>query len=273
MSKLRSGLANDRRRYGCYCAPTPPFQIGIVPGPGSIYAGSLVQVAIPGTLYDSGYHSIPNTLDDGDVPIPMGNMVFRVFGTDSANAMYWSSNNAILFGTPANPSLEVNIPRNLAPAILFGNYDRALKTFFYTNLVTAYCSITVLRVAFYDYYTDTASSPTYQYQIRLIRESAGAQRQFVEVYAISSPPSPGYSTANIMYPSGVNVNGYPVDSTGNTIDSTKLSPYNITDGTRFLNPCGTTYSNASPSANTSFVFSSDSAGSSWVFSDNSHVNV
>lgn len=270
MSKSRSGLANDRRRYGCYCEP--PLIIRIINGTGSIYTGSVTQVAIPGALYDSGQQLIPNTLDDGDVPIPMANMVFQFFGTNYANNMYWSSNNAIIFGTPTNPTLEVNIPRNLVPAILLGNYDRALKTFFYTNIAKSEYAITVLRVTFYDYFTDTASSPTYQYQIRLIKETSGYQRQFVEVNVISSPPSPGYSTANIMYPSST-VGQTPIDTNGNTIDSTKHSPYNITDGTRFFNPCGTTYSDASPSANTSFVFSSDSTGSSWVFTDNSHVNV
>ncbi len=38
MSRLRSGLANDRRRYGCYCAPSA-FNIGVISGPGSLYSG------------------------------------------------------------------------------------------------------------------------------------------------------------------------------------------------------------------------------------------
>jgi len=46
--------------------------------------------------------------------------------------MYWSSNNAIIFGTP-HPNLETNINRNL-PSILIGNYDRLLKTFYYKNI-------------------------------------------------------------------------------------------------------------------------------------------
>jgi len=123
------------------------------------------------------------------------------------------------------------------------------------------------RVTFYDYFTNTIADSTYQYQIRMIKENVGYQRQFVEVYVISSPPSPGYSTAIISYPSG------SVDSNGNTIDITKNSPYNITNGTNFLNPCGSTYSTNSPAGNSSFVFSSDSTGTSWVFNNNSHVSV
>jgi len=267
MSKRRSGLSNDHRRYSCYCTP---HNIDIVNGQGSIYNESLTQIVIPGNLYDA-YPNI-NALEDGDVPIPMTNIVFNFFGINCSNNMYWSSNNALIFGTPI-PNLELNITRNLVPAILLGNYDRKLKTFFYKNIINQQYSITILRVTFYDYYTDIENSTTYQYQIRLIKENIGLQRQFVEVYIISSPPSPGYSTANISYPSGTNILGQPQDSNGNTIDSTKLSPYNITNGTVFLNPCGTTFSTASPSINTSFVFASNSSGSVWTFTNNSYVNV
>jgi len=259
MSKLRSGLANDRRRYTCHCEPS----IGIVSGPGSIY-GNLTQVTIPGSFIDTGYQNIPNTLDDGEVPIPMANIVFNFFGTNFSNNLYWASNNAIMFGT-ANTNSEINIPRNI-PSILLGNYDRVLKTFYYKNIVNPQYSMTILNITFYDYYTDTISDPTYQYQVRLIKENVGYQRQFVEVSIISSPPSPGYSTGISSYPSG------SIDANGNPIDSTKNSPYNITNGTSFLNPCGSTFSTSSPSANTSFVFSSDSTGSYWSFNNNSHVS-
>lgn len=270
MSKSRSGLANDRRRYR-YCCETP--SIGIVSGQGSIYSGNLEQVTIPGSLYDAGGGGgVIGGLDDGDVPIPMANIVFNFFGTNYSTNLYWSSNNALIFGTP-NPGLEVNIPRNLVPSILIGNYDRVLKTFYYTNIVKSNYSMTILRVTFYDYYTNTTSDSTYQYQIRLIKENVGYRRQFVEVYVISSPPSPGYSTAINSYPSGLDINGNPQDSNGDPIDSTKNSPYNITNGTIFLNPCGSTYSTSSPIANTSFVFSSDSTGTSWVFNNNSRVSV
>jgi len=270
MSKLRSGLAKHRRAYGCYCEAVIP--IGIITGTASIYSGSLTQISIPGSLYDAGSPTVPNTLDDGDVPIPMSNMVFNFFGTNYSNNLYWSSNNALIFGTP-NQHLEVDIPSNLIPAILVGNYDRALNTIYYKNIIMQNYSMTILRVEFYDYYTNTVSAPKYQYQIRLIKETTGSQRQFVEVYVISSPPSPGYSTANITYPSGQDISGNPIDSNGNRIDSTKQSPYNITNGTVFLNSCGSTFSTASPSANTSFVFSSDSTGSVWLFTNNTYVNI
>ena len=266
MSKLRSGLANDRRRYRCYCETPFLVNIGIVSGPGSIYSGNLDQVTIPGSLFEAGNSSVVNILDDGDVLIPMANIVFNFFGVNYSSNLFWASNNALIFGTPS-PGLEVNIPRNLVPSILIGNYDRILKTFYYKNIVTTNYSITIFRVTFYDYYTNTIADSTYQYQIRLIKENVGYQRQFVEVYVISSPPSPGYSTAIISYPSG------SVDSNGNTIDITKISPYNITNGTNFLNPCGSTYSTNSPAGNSSFVFSSDSTGTSWVFNNNSHVSV
>jgi hypothetical protein len=271
MSKARSGLANDRRIYACYTSPET-FTISIVSGTASLYDGTMTQVSIPGSLSESGSPSIANTLDDGDVPIPMASIVFNFFGTNYSNNLYWSSNNALIFGTP-NPYYEINISSNLLPAILLGNYDRILKTFFYKNILTTDYSITILLVTFYDYYTDTISSSTYQYQIRLIKENVGSNRQFVEVYVISSPPSPGYSTGITSYPSGLDVNGNPQDSNGNPIDSTKHSPYNITNGTNFLNPCGSTYSTISPSSNTSFVFSSNSSGSSWVFTNNAYVNV
>ena len=272
MSKLRSGLANDRRRYRCYCE-TP--SIGIVSGQGSIYSGNLEQVAIPGSLVEVGGGPPGGTiigLDDGDVPIPMASIIFNFFGTNYSTNLYWSSNNALIFGTP-NPTLEVNIPRNPVPSILIGNYDRTLKTFYYTNIVKSNYSMTILRVTFYDYFANSISDSTYQYQIRLIKENVGYRRQFVEVFVISSPPSPGYSTAINSYPSGLDINGNPQDSGANPIDSTKNSPYNITNGTIFLNPCGTTYSTSSPIANTSFVFSSDSTGTSWVFNNNSRVSV
>jgi len=266
MSRVRSGLAKDKRVYRCCYPPTIPINIHILSGNSSLYDGTMTQVSIPGSLYEAGYHSIANTLDDGDVPIPMAGIVFNFFGTNYSTNMYWSSNNALVFGTP-NPQFEVNITRNLLPAILLGNYDRMLKTFFYKNISTKYYSMTVILVTFYNYYTDTISSSTYQYQIRLIKETGGYERQFVEVYIVSSPPSPGYSTAISNYPSGTGI-----DSNGNAIDSTKQSSYNITNGTYFLNPCGSTYSTTSPSTGTSFVFSSDSTGSSWVFTNNAYVS-
>jgi hypothetical protein len=274
MIKRRSGLANDRRAYGCDCSAFTAPTIGVVNGPGSPYTSNLTQVVLPGAIYDAGGSAIPNTLDDGNVPIPMGNIPFYFFGTNYSNSMYWTSNNAIIFGTASSMTihLEVDIYRNLIPSILLGNYDRLLKSFYYSNTATANHSITTLLVTFYDYYTAQNTDPTYQYKIRLIKQNTGAQNQYVEVYVISSPPSPGYSSAAISYPSGTQ-GGNPIDSNGNTIDATKNSPYNISNGTSFLNLCGSTFSLASPVANTSFVFSSDSTGSTWSFTNNAHVNV
>jgi hypothetical protein len=271
MSKRRSGLAIQRRVYRGYCQ-----QVTVVNGTGSQYTYNLTEISIPGSIYDSGNaNNIVNILDDGNVPIPMGNMAFNFFGVNRSNNIYWSSNNALIFGNYSNNdlNLEPNIPRNLLPSILIGNYDRILKKILYSNTVNRNCSITTLLITFYDYFTNNLSSSTYQYKIRIIKENSGQQKQFVEVYIISSPPSPGYSTAAISYPSGVDINGRPMDTNGNTIDSTKQSPYNITNGAFFINPCGTTFSLSSPPAGTSFVFSSDSTGTTWNFTNNAYVNV
>ena len=153
------------------------------------------------------------------------------------------------------------------PAILLGNYERKLKTFYYSNYSSANYSITTLLVTFYNYYTDLVGAATYQYKIRLIKENSGSQRKFVEVYVISSPPDTGYSSAIVSYPTG------SLDSNGNAIDVTKNSPYNITNGTSFLNPCGATFSLVSPTVNTSFVLASDYTGTTWSFTNNAYVNV
>jgi len=273
MSRRRSGLAVQRRVYHDAC---PKFKIAILNGKGYTYPDRyLTEISIPGSIYDAGDPNILNTLDDGNVLIPMGNTTFNFFGVNRSNKIYWSSNNALIFGNYTNDklNLETDIRRNLLPSILIGNYDRLLKNIYYSNTTNINYSITNILITFYDYFTNNSSSSTYQYKIRLIKENMGDQKQFVEVTVISSPPSPGYSTAAISYPSGVDINGHPIDSNGNTIDSTKQSPYNITNGTNFLNPCGTTFSLSSPPAGTSFVFSSDSRGNVWSFTNNAHVNV
>lgn len=273
MSKRRSGLAVYRRAY---CYPSNPINnnspvinpgIQIVSGPGSPSTSGLTLIDISG-IYDYGFKFILNTLDDGDVPIPMAGIMFNFFGTNYSDNLFWSSNNALIFGSSSNPVFETDISSNLASAILLGNYDRILNTISYSNTLNIDYSITTLLITFYDYYTNTIVDPMYQYKIRLIKENIGAQRQFVEVYAISSPPSTGYSSAISSYPSGTDI-----DTNGNLIDPSKNSPYNITDGTNFLNLCGSTFALVSPSDNSSFVFSSDSTGSTWTFTNNAHVNV
>jgi hypothetical protein len=262
MGKKRSGLAIHRRAYTW---DINKFIISILNGIGSSDISNLTQVSIPGILYDARPPEFL-ALDDGDVPIPMAGMTFNFFGVNHTDSLYWSSNNALVFGTP-NPTSEVNISRATVPAILLGNFDRLLKTFYYSNYSGTNYSITTLLVTFYNYYLDLVGEATYQYKIRLIKENIGSQRQFVEVYVISSPPDTGYSSAIATYHSG------SVDTSGDAIDTTKNSPYNITNGTNFLNPFGTTFSLASPTANTSFVLASDYTGTTWNFTNNVYVNV
>jgi hypothetical protein len=206
-------------------------------------------------------------LDDAFVPIPMGGMAFNFFGTNYSNSITWYSNNALVFGQIFG---SISISRDTAKSILIGNYDRVCESIYYSNTSGTY-SITKLVINFWDYFND----PTpYKYQIRLIKENVGTKRQFVEVCVISSPPSPGYSSYSIILnPDRTDASGNPIDTRDEILDQTKRSPYNITNGTSFLNPCGTTFSAASPPAGTSFVFASDSTGTNWTFTNNSHVDV
>lgn len=231
----------------------------------AVLQGGLTSVNLS-TIYDAGT-APTGMLDDGLVPLTIG-ASFNFFGITPT--ISWSSNNAIVFGT-VNPINTVNISANTVPAILIGNYDRILTSINTSNSVTEVFAITTILPTFTNYFTDNVSS-TYSYQIRLIKERAGSQRQYVEVLVISSPPSPGYSSANISYPTGNSANGNPQDTNGNPIDQTKQSPYNITNGTAFLNPCGSTFSLTSPPAGLSFVFSSDATGSRWAFTNNARVN-
>lgn len=227
-------------------------------------------------IYDAGTPA-PGILDDAFVPIPMGGMIFNFFGTNYSNNMNWCSNSAITFGTIGSISqtLSLNIARNTGRSILLGNYDRLLKKLAYINNIGINYSITTLYIHFYNYYTDnTTTAPFYKWRIRLIRENTGSQRQYIEVcVGETAVETPGYSTSLNTYPSGVDVNGNPIDSNGNTIDQTKTSPYNITNGTSFINPCGSTFGLTSPLANTSFVLSSDSTGTNWVFTNNAYVDI
>jgi len=172
-----------------------------------------------------------------------------------------------------SPNL-VSISRNTIPAILLGNYDRLLTKLSYINTIGSRYSITTLYPQVYNYYTDSLGSPIYKWRVRIIKENVGSLRQFIEVCVGSTDIlSPGYSSAISTYPSGLDVNGNPIDSNGLIIDQTKNSPYNITNGTTFLNLCGSTFGTTSPPANTSFVFQSDSNGINWTFLNNSCVNV
>jgi hypothetical protein len=254
-----------------------PSSVQLIVSGNKVVSGNtsgLTQINFTG-IYDAGYGSqapIAGVLDDAFIPIPMGGMTFNFFGINYTSSMSWNSNNALVFGSTFAPTI-VSISATTTRAILLGNYDRMCSGLYYTNAIAPAYSVTTLIVTFYNYYTDTSGALTYKYQIRLIKENTGYQRQFIEVCIVSSPPSTGYNSSGTIYPSGVDVNGRPVDSSGNIIDQTKISSYNITNGTAFLNPCGSTFSLASPAAGTSFVFSSDATGSNWTFNNNAFMLV
>jgi len=238
---------------------------------------TLVNVA---GVYDAGYGfqgPIPGVVDDGFIHIPMSGNNFNFFGTNygSADTISWNSNNALVFGAGFDPHI-VSISHNSAPALLLGNYDRLSSAVYYSHSTTTdnKFNITKILVKFANYYTDSTNLDAGIYQIRLIKEVSGDKRQWIEVSIISSPSSPGYSNNPLVsYPSGINGNGNPVDSDGYVIDSTKNSPYNITDGTTFLNPLGSLYSLASPPSGTSFILQSDELGNNWSFTNNSYLNL
>ena len=263
--------------------PTPVESPQIVLSDRTVSASTagLTQIDLT-AIYDSGYGGtspIPGVLDDSFVPIPLNGNDFYFFGTNHglANTIFWNSNNALTFGAVFNSSI-VSINHDTGPAILIGNYDRLLSDIYYSNTVTSDSKYKIYRmiVKFADYYTDTTNLDAGIYQIRLVKENAGAKRQWVEVSIISSPPSPGYSNnPAVSYPSGVNGLGQPQDSSGLTIDPTKDSPYNITSGTAssFINPPGSLYSTASPAAGTSLLLQSDELGNTWTFTEHAYLNI
>jgi hypothetical protein len=172
---------------------------------------------------------VPN----GSLTIPMSGMVFNYMGKDYSNNLSWCANNYLQFS--GGDDLF----------ILLGGAIRRLKSLSYSNETKYRYSITTLLVTFYNSYADPNSgiTNTYQYKIRLIKENTRQQRQFIEVYIISSPPI-----------------------IGNFDVWKKSSQYGYTQ----LGLCGDSFS---PVANTSFVFESDSTGTTWKFTENAHVNV
>jgi hypothetical protein len=230
----------------------------------------MIPISFDG-VYDSGGGISGSTIDDGNVLLPIG-IPFFFFGIDygTSSSISWNSNNALLFGEFTNVQQSNNISATMCPAILLGNYDRVMTGLSTKKTTTSSCDIITLLPTFTNYYTDV--SPTYQMVIRLIKEKNNQKRQWVETTIISSPPSSGYSNDELVtYPSGKNDQGKNIDSNGNTIDSTKNSPFNITDGTSFLNPCGTLYATSSPMNESTFLFQSDSTGTEWSFINHAHI--
>jgi len=201
---------------------------------------------------------ISGTLDDANIPLATGGMDFYFFGTNygAANNIYWNSNNAITFGAIANPANSTYLISSTIPAILLGNDDRRTTSFYssYGMAHNRYINVIQFTTKFANFYTENSSHYNDgQYQVRLLRETGGSLRQWVEVSIIASP----------AYAGNISQGG----------DTTKLSPYNITNGTSFFNPCGTTFSTASPTAGTTFLFQSDSLGANWTFINNSRLDI
>ena len=212
-------------------------------------------------------------IDDSSINIPVDSD-FYFFGINYAatNNIFWNTNNAITFGIVSPPS-AVSVSANSCPAILIGNYDRLCSRLFTTNyLAQGKFAITVIIVYFSDYFTDKTNLDAGKYQIRLIRELSGEMRQWVEVSVLSAVSSPGYS--NTYTPvSGRDPSGNSIDANGLVVDLTKNSPYDITNGTNFLNVLGSQYSTVSPQAGTNFVYQSNSRGEAWVFIEDAYLNI
>ena len=229
-------------------------------------------------ILDLGY-LYPNTLDDAIIPIPSGGYSFKVFGTDygANNQIFWNTNNALLFGNLFGSQATyggrnyIDVPGNTIPAVLLGNYDRRINAIYTSRYPMERYTIIKLLVFFENYYTDhTTPVSDGKFEIRLIRELVAKNRQWIDVRVVATPAISGYA-----YNTGINYGGSPLNynTEGTLIDSNKLSPYNITNGTAFINPCGTTFSVNGPPAGTSFVFGSDSTGTNWNFYNNAYVNV
>jgi hypothetical protein len=235
-------------------------------------------------IYDSGYgQSTPYiilgipVIDDGSINIPMGGQNFMFNGTNygATNQIYWNSNGTITFGYLTDQNV-VSFSATTIPAVLIGNYDRLTSKFFYSNynIKDNMFRVTKIVVMLTNYYTDTTLLDVAKYQIRFIKEFGGNQRQWIEVNVVSAPSSPGYSNdRSVSYPSGTDASGNNIDSNGFTIDSTKNSPWDITNGTSFLNLLGTTFSTTHPVSGTTVLYQSDKEGRIWTASANAYFNV
>jgi hypothetical protein len=233
----------------------------------------MIPISFDG-VYDAGYGGTGNSIDDGNIRLPIG-IPFSFFGIDygTSSSISWNSNNALIFGPFTNFNNSISISATTCSAILLGNYDRIMTSLSTKKTSTTTCDIITVLPTFTNYFTDNLSI-SYQMVIRLIKEKHNQRRQWVETTMISSPPSSGYSNdESVTYPSGKNTQGQNVDSNGNIIDSTKSSPYNITNGTLFLNPCGTLYTTSSPANQSTMLFQSDSTGTEWSFINHAHIGL
>ena len=249
-------------------------------GPISESTAGMTQINIVG-IYDAGYGAplvpTPGVIDDAFITIPTSGLdfFFNNVNHGAANSIKWNTNNILVFGTGFSPNV-VSLNGNVCNAILLGNYDRLCSNIFYSNYGAegGKFSITKLIVTFSNYYTDTTDLAIGKLQIRLIKENVGSARQWVEVGVISAPQSPGYSNnPRINYPSGIDASGNPMDANGLAIDTTKNSPWDVTNGTSFLNVAGTMYTSEFPAAGTTLLYESDRTGTNWRFTPNAYVPV
>lgn len=228
---------------------------------GNIDYGYIIPTQ-PGTTLISG-----STMDDVYLPIPMGSTNFFFFGQEynSSNPMYWSTNSCLMFQNPGQR--VVSVQSSPYPAILLGNYDRRLNNLYVRDdSIQGKFSVISLFVFYENLSTNTTTPNTGQYQIRIIRGLTGEKRQWIEVRVAVAPAFTGYIANQVTTDTNpLGGNSYA--------DPTKLSPYNITNGSRYLDPCGTTFATVGPAAGTSFTFESDSQGASWIFRNNTYIPV
>jgi len=235
------------------------------------------------SVYDGGYGNVVGNgyLDDAFIKIPMGGMDFFFNGINYGTDVKWNSNNFLAFGsfTGISVNRSVNLEPTESKGIMLGNYDRLCSSIYYSNYNIHDFSITKLTLVFSDYYTKTLPADLLagKLQIRLIKENRGNMRQWVEVGVISAPSSPGYSNnPTISYPSGTMVSGGNTvnkDSNSNPINSTKNSPWDISNGSTFLQVAGSSYSTAFPVAGTTILYEGDKDGVVWTFTPNAYLPV
>jgi len=235
-----------------------------------------------GDGYDGiGTPTYPIGPDDAVSLIPC-DMDFYFFGTNYGNfqngGITWNSNGALLFGTlPVDQTGAdwVDFRRDTIPAILMGNFDRRQNSF-YTFPITTVGNFKILKMLnFYQNYfkVNTVVLPPNnqinggQFEIRLVKEQVNQRRQYIEIRIKSVTGDVGYS-AN--YNTDLRLQGE-----NHVVDPTKLSPWNITNGTVFLNPCNTIFAQNGngPQPGQSFVFISDETGTTWQFVNGAYLVV